>query len=105
MLTGIACLPGVSLDAATRLMHTNPDVPPLAHLGTQTTTFFRHGSGHGRVDLTTIKNLDGCGWVANHAFAMRQQPWDAMSLLVAPTAFSTAMSHMQVANQLPMLSK
>ena len=105
MLTDIVCLPGVFLHATPHLMHTNPDVPhvQLAHLGAEIFTFLEHHAGHGRADLSAIKNLPtGPGWVAEHAFATGQQLWDAKCLLAAPTAFRTAMSKMQVANQLPM---
>ena len=84
-------------------MHTNPDVPQLAHLGTETTTFLKHHAGHGRTDLSAIQNLQAeSGWTAEHAFATGQESWEAKCILVAPTAFRTAMSKMQAANQLPM---
>ena len=83
-------------------MHTNADVLQLAHLGDQTTTFFKHHAGHGRTDLSGIQNLQaGSGWTAEHAFATGQESWEAKCILVAPTAFRTAMSKMQAANQLP----
>jgi hypothetical protein len=84
-------------------MHTNPDVPQLAHLGTESTTFLKHHAGHGRTDLSGIQNLQAeSGWTAEHAFATGQESWEAKCILVAPTAFRTAMSKMQAANQLPM---
>jgi hypothetical protein len=102
MLTDIVCLSGVSLHSTTHLLHTNADVLQLAHLGDQTTTFFRHHAGHGRADLSGIPNLQaGSGWTAEHAFATGQESWEAKCILVAPTAFRTAMSKMQAANQLP----
>ena len=103
MLTDIVCLSGVSLHATTHLMHTNPDVPQLAHLGTKTITFLKHHAGHGRTDLSAIQNLPAeSGWTAEHAFATGQEPWQAKCILVAPTAFRTAMSKMQTTNQLQM---
>ena len=102
MLTDIVCLSGVSLHSTTHLLHTNADVLQLAHLGDQTTTFFKHHAGHGRTDLSGIQNLQaGSGWTAEHAFATGQGSWEAKCILVAPTAFRTAMSKMQAANQLP----
>jgi hypothetical protein len=103
MLTDIVCLSGVSLHSTTHLLHTNAGVLQLAHLGDQTTTFFKHHAGHGRTDLSGIQNLQaGSGWTAEHAFATGQESWEAKCILVAPTAFRTAMSKMQAANQLPM---
>ena len=103
MLTDIVCLSGVSLHSTTHLLHTNADVLQLAHLGNQTTTFFKYHAGHGRADLSGIQNLQaGSGWTAEHAFATGQESWEAKCILVAPTAFRTAMSKMQAANQLPM---
>ena len=102
MLTDIVCLSGVSLHSTTHLLHTNAGVLQLAHLGDQTTTFFKHHAGHGRTDLSGIQNLQaGSGWTAEHAFATGQESWEAKCILVAPTAFRTAMSKMQAANQLP----
>ena len=102
MLTDLVCVSGVSLHAITHLMHTNPDVSQLAHLGAETTTFLDHHAGHGRADLSAIQNLQaGSGWIAEHAFATGQQSWDAKRILVAPTDFGTAMSKMQAAKQLP----
>ena len=102
MLTDIVCLSGVSLHSTTHLLHTNAGVLQLAHLGDQTTTFFKHHAGHGRTDLSGIQNLQaGSGWIAEHAFATGQESWEAKCILVAPTAFRTAMSKMQAANQLP----
>ena len=49
-----------------------------------------------------MQNLAGSGWIAKHAFATGQQLWGAKCILVAPTAFRTAMPKMQEANQLPM---
>jgi hypothetical protein len=103
MLTDIVCLSGVSLDSTTHLMHINPNVPQLAHLGTKSTTFLKHHAGHGRTDLSAIQNLPAeSGWTAEHAFATGQEPWEAKCILVAPTAFRTAMSKMQTTNQLQM---
>ena len=102
MLTDIVCLSGVSLHSTTHLLHTNAGVLQLAHLGDQTTTFFKHHAGHGRTDLSGIPNLQaGSGWTAENAFATGQESWEAKCILVAPTAFRTAMSKMQAANQLP----
>ena len=102
MLTDIVCLSGVSLHPTTHLLHTNAGVLQLAHLGDQTTTFFKHHAGHGRTDLSGIQNLQaGSGWTAENAFATGQESWEAKCILVAPTAFRTAMSKMQAANQLP----
>ena len=83
-------------------MHTNPDVPQLAHLGAETTTFLADHVGHGMTDLSAIQNLTESGWVAGHAFSTGQQSWDAKCIRVAPTAFRTAMSKMQAVKQLPM---
>ena len=92
---------GVSLDAATHLLHTNPDARPLAHLGDATTTFLGQHAGHGQADLTGLEHLPNPpGWFAQCAFAKPR--WDADCLLVVPTAFRTAMSKMAVSNQLPM---
>ena len=69
----------------------------------QTTTFLKHHAGHGRTDLSAIQNLPAeSGWTAEHAFATGQESWEAKCILVAPTAFRTAMSKMQATNQLPM---
>ena len=70
MLTDIVCLSGtcqvsLSLHATTHLMHTNPDVPQLAHPGAKTTTPLGHHAGHGRADLSAIQNLQAdSGWTA-----------------------------------------
>ena len=39
------------------LLHTNTAVGQLAHLGATTTTFLEQHAGHGRTDLSAVKNL------------------------------------------------